>query len=232
MVGGGGSLLNESYSGRTTAEDDRAVSETLHDVGALSSPFGLAGGAVGYAVDGREGMRNGAAIGNVAHLGHGLARFGTARLGPGTSRALSADPTVTTAASNVEYAATTLSRGTSTIVAHGAPGLIQNASGAVVPISDLAPTINGSSAGRVVLFACDIGQDAQAVQGLANATGRAIRAFTTPVSAGNVTTLNGVTHGKQLAQYIEKLPQYLSPNLYLSPNVVAPGAALASGAIR
>ncbi len=234
MVGGGGSLLNESYSGRTTAEEDRAVSDTLHDVGALSSPFGLAGGAVGYAVDGREGMRKGAGIGNVAHLGHGLARFGMARFGPGTSMALSADPVVTTAASNVEYAATTLAPGTSTIVAHGAPGLIQNASGVVVPISDLAPTINASSSGRVVLFACNIGQDAQATQGLANATGRAVRAFTTPVSAGNVTTLNGVTYGSpmQVAQYIESLPQYLSPYLYLSPNIVAPGAALGSGGTR
>ena len=33
MVGGGGALLHESYAGRTTAEDDKAVSDTLHDVG-------------------------------------------------------------------------------------------------------------------------------------------------------------------------------------------------------
>ncbi len=236
MVGGGGSLLNESYSGRTSAAEDRAVSETLHDVGAVSSPFGMAGGAIGYAVDGREGMRTGAMIGNVTHIGHGIARFGISRLGSGTSMALSADPVVANAVTNIEYAAS-ITPGTTTMVAHGGPGIIQTSAG-IIPIGELAPAINATSSGRVVVFACSVGGDAPAVQTLANATGRSIRAFSTPVGSGNTTILNGVEYwnaassASEAATFIDVAPQYLSPYLNFTPNVVAPAAAAASGASR
>jgi hypothetical protein len=204
MVGGGGALLDASYAGRTTAAEDKAVSDTLHDVGALSSPFGAAGGVIGYAVNGREGMRTGAAIGNVAHLGQGLVRFGAARLAPGTTAAFSAAPEVVEAAQGAKFSAS-ISRGVFGIAAHGGPGVVENAAGAAVPISDLAPMINGSSAGRIVLLACDVGQDANGVQALSNATGRSIRAFQVPISNWNVNINNVLMRplsAGQVAQYI------------------------------
>jgi RHS repeat-associated protein len=234
LVGGGASLVNESYSGRTTAEEDSAVSGTLHDVGALSSPFGLAGGAVGYAVDGREGMRTGALIGNVAHLGHGVLRFGVARLAPGTTTALSPAPEIADLAQGTQFSAS-VSPGVLGIASHGAPGVVESATGAAIPISDLAPMINGSSAGRIVLLACDVGQDANAVQGLANSTGRSIRAFQGPISTWNVNINNVLAKplsAGQAVQFIDAVPQYLSPYLFLSPNIAAPAAAAGSGATR
>ncbi len=77
MAGGSAGLMYQSYSGNTTAEEDRQTMEFLSDVGLVgSSPFGLAGGAIGYAVNGREGMRTGALIGNIAQIGYTGAQLG------------------------------------------------------------------------------------------------------------------------------------------------------------
>src|SRR5690606_27170165 len=136
MLGGGMGLMGASYSGYTTAEQDQEISDTLHDVGALSSPFGLVGRGVGYAIDGREGMRTGALIGNVGHLGHGLARYGMSRAASGSARELSSDARLIR---DMNRMRPTVPAGNSVIGSHGAPGVFQTSQGAMAPIADLAP---------------------------------------------------------------------------------------------
>lgn len=88
---GGATLLTASYTGHTTAEQDARWQGALTDAALVaSSPGSLVGGAIGYAVDGREGMRTGAIIGGVAEgvisLGIGGARL-LMRPGPGLNPA-------------------------------------------------------------------------------------------------------------------------------------------------
>ncbi len=73
---GSGILLTASYTGHTTAQEDRRWSEALSDAALVaSSPGSAIGGGIGYAVNGREGMRTGALIGGVAE---GVASLGVA----------------------------------------------------------------------------------------------------------------------------------------------------------
>jgi RHS repeat-associated protein len=85
---GSGVLLTASYTGHTTAEEDRRWQDALGDAALVaSSPGSLVGGGIGYAVDGREGMRTGAMIGGlvegVASLGVAGARAASLKAGPG-----------------------------------------------------------------------------------------------------------------------------------------------------
>lgn len=235
MLGGGMGLMGASYSGYTTAEEDRAVSETLHDVGALSSPFGLVGGGVGYAIDGREGMRTGALVGNVTHLGHGLARYGMARAASGSARELSSDANLVNSMNTLRP---TVPAGNAVIGSHGTSGAFQTTAGAMAPIADLAPTIQAAPHGSVTILACNVGQDAAAAQALANQTGRSVRVFSDIVGANNFNqvwtyapTATGLTHSG-FTTGTTFLPQYLSPFLNLSPNIAAPAANISSEAAR
>jgi len=85
---GSTALLTASYSGYTTAEEDRRYSEALSDAALVaSSPGSLIGGGIGFAVDGREGMRTGAMIGGFTEAGVSLGVAGyrsmTMRAGQG-----------------------------------------------------------------------------------------------------------------------------------------------------
>lgn len=233
MVGGSSTLMTASYSGHTSAETDREVTQALHDVGSLSSPFGLAGGAVGYAVDGREGMRTGATIGNVIHLGHGLARFGVARLASGSTNAITTgDAAVNNAVSTMNTAGGA-GRGTSVLVSHGnASGQVMSSSGVMAPLADILPVIESSPHGNVVVLACKIGQNPQAVQSLANSSGRAVTAYQGLVSSGTNSLVNVTSSAGVPAAAVTRVPQYLSPYLNLSPNVATPAANITSGATR
>lgn len=65
--------LGMSYSGATTANQDKKMKEILSDTLGLSSPGGLVGGAIGAATadDPVQGMRTGSLIGGFAELGIG-----------------------------------------------------------------------------------------------------------------------------------------------------------------
>ncbi len=84
---GGGVLMASSYSGHTTAEDDRRWTEAFTDAAMVaSSPGSAIGGGIGYAVKGREGMRTGAMVGGLVE---GVAAIGASmRAGSG----LAAEP--------------------------------------------------------------------------------------------------------------------------------------------
>lgn len=88
---GGAALLTASYTGHTTAEQDARWQGALTDAALVaSSPGSAIGGAIGYAANGREGMRTGAMIGGLAEgfisLGVGGARA-LMRPGPGLNPA-------------------------------------------------------------------------------------------------------------------------------------------------
>lgn len=83
---GSGVLLAASYSGHTTAEEDRKWTGALSDAALVaSSPGSLIGGGVGYAVNGREGMRTGALVGGLAEgvISLGAAGIRSAGMKPG-----------------------------------------------------------------------------------------------------------------------------------------------------
>ena len=90
---GSAGLLTASYAGYTSAETDRVWQTGLSDFALVaSSPGSLLGGAIGYAANGREGMRTGAMIGGitegVAALGYGAARAVSMRAGAGLAEPL------------------------------------------------------------------------------------------------------------------------------------------------
>lgn len=227
--------LTASYAGATTAEQDARVVRGLHTVGALSSPGGLVGGTIGSMVadDPQQGLQTGSLIGGVAELGTGVARFGLARLSGGSVTPLvSGDAAVTTAVGKITPAATAAT-GTSVLVSHGGVGpggaIVLTQSG-IQPLSSLASVVQSSPHGRSVLLMCSVGQDAAAVQSLANATGRSITAYAGKVSA-HTTSLTSVTNAAGVpVSAVTRAPEYLSPYLNLTPNVAAPGAAVSSGA--
>lgn len=68
-----GVQLGVSYSGQTTAEQDRQAQEALDTTLNLSSPASLAGGAIGSGIadDPLQGLQTGAAVGGVVDLAHG-----------------------------------------------------------------------------------------------------------------------------------------------------------------
>ena len=73
---GSGALLTASYTGHTTAEEDRRYQTALSDAATVaSSPGSAIGGGIGYAINGVEGMRTGALIGGI---GEGVASLGVA----------------------------------------------------------------------------------------------------------------------------------------------------------
>lgn len=167
--------LGASYSGHTTAEQDRRTTEGLNTVSSLSSPFGLVGGATGAMIadDPQEGLQTGALVGNVADLGYGLTRFGMSRMASGSYSQLSPDPKLAYQASVMPP---TVPRGTYVLSTHGTPGMVDMA-GTMVPVSELAPMIQASPNGRITVLACNVANDARAVQSLANQTGRSITAY-------------------------------------------------------
>ena len=229
--------LGASYSGATTAQQDREMTGVLQTVGSLSSPLGLTGGAIGTVVadNPEQGLSTGAFVGNVAELGVGGVRFGMASWSRGATVPLTSNAPEIVGLANRMSSSVAGAGGTMAVAAHGAPGLVQTASGAVVPISELAPIIQSAPQGRVVILACQVGQDAQAVQALANTTGRSVTAFSSNISTWNTTLgrmlLRPVSAGVP-ATSITRVPQYLSPYLSLTPNIAAPGAAAASGLAR
>jgi hypothetical protein len=89
-----GALLTGSYTGHTSAEEDRRYSAALSDAAMVaSSPGSAIGGGIGYAVNGREGMKKGALIGGLSEgvlsLGvAGIRAAGMARAGPGLAEPL------------------------------------------------------------------------------------------------------------------------------------------------
>jgi len=225
--------LTASYSGSTTAQQDRETSGTLHTVGSLSSPLGLTSGTAGMMIadDPRRGLETGALVGNVAELGVGVGRFGMARWSTGTARELSNDAGLIKDMAQLEP---TVPRGVTVIGSHGSPGMYQTFGGSMAPISDLAPMVQGGSQGRVMLLMCNVGHDPAAVQALSNSTGRSITAYTNGVGSSNyyrVWAFTGRT-ATHIAPATVFSPQYLSPFLSLTPNVAAPGAATLSGATR
>jgi len=228
--------LGVSYSGGTTAAQDAEMRHALNTVSSLSSPGGLVGGTVGVAVDGERGLERGALIGNVAELGTGVARFGISRFSGGSYRMLSPDPALAGQASTF---APTVPRGVQVLSTHGIPGMV-DVGGTLVPVGELAPTIQSTAGGRAVVLACNVGHDPAAVQALANETGRSITAYTNFVGANdynNIVSFAG-THltGPVLPPVVTGLatptvfnPTYLSPFLSLTPNVAAPAAATVGG---
>jgi len=85
---GSGVLLAASYSGHTTAEEDRKWTGALSDAALVaSSPGSAIGGGIGAIVSGREGMRKGAFIGGltegVISLGVAGVRAVSMKAGPG-----------------------------------------------------------------------------------------------------------------------------------------------------
>ncbi|MFE7077104.1 SpvB/TcaC N-terminal domain-containing protein [Streptomyces sp. NPDC057620] len=89
---GSAALLTASYTGHTTAEEDARWQGALSDAAMVaSSPGSALGGAIGYAANGREGMRTGALIGGLAEgaisLGVGAARWAGMRPGAGLNPA-------------------------------------------------------------------------------------------------------------------------------------------------
>jgi RHS repeat-associated protein len=227
--------LGASYSGHTTAEQDRQTSETLHTIGSLSSPLGLTGGVAGQMIadNPEEGLRRGALIGNISELGIGGVRFGAARFFPGSARELSSEAALISDMAQLE---STVPRGVAVIGSHGSPGMYQTAAGAMAPISDLAPMIQSGPQGRVMLLMCNVGHDPAAVQALSNQTGRSVTAFTDFVGALNynnvriVVDVGGVATDLGAAAPTIFNPQYLSPYLSLAPNIAAPATTTLSGA--
>jgi hypothetical protein len=226
--------LGVSYSGQTTAQQDQQMTHAIQTTASLSSPGGLVGGTIGVAVadDPERGLRNGALIGGLTEVGTGVVRFGVARLAPGSTTAFTSNaPEIVDLANKTRASAQ--ASGVYGIAAHGAPGIVENAAGAAVPISDLAPMIQSAPNGRVVLLACDVAGDPAAVQSLANQTGRSVTAFSSPISTWN-TNVNNVLQvpvaAGNPAPFMTAMPQYLSPYLNFTPNVAAPAAVTLSGA--
>ncbi|TWF41773.1 RHS repeat-associated protein [Chitinophaga polysaccharea] len=229
--------LGVSYSGGTTAAQDREMQHALSTVSSLSSPGGLVGGTVGAAVDGDRGLQRGALIGNVAELGYGVTNFGISRFSGGAARELSSD---TGLISNMATMEPTVPRGVFVIGSHGEPGLFQTTAGTMAPIGELAPMIQSAPQGRITLLMCNVAHDPAAVQALSNETGRSITAYTNFVGSVNYNSVVSFagTHTTGLVQpsVITGVaspsvfnPTYLSPYLSLTPNVAAPAAATVGG---
>jgi RHS repeat-associated protein len=222
--------LGGSYLGFTTARQDRDLADGLHTVGSLSSPLGLVGSVAGMSLaeNPMQGFRTGALVGNVAEFGVGGARFSMAKWSAGSAVELSSDVGLI---SDMAHLESTVPRGVFVIGSHGAPGMYQTASGAMAPISELAPMIQSAPQGRVMLLMCNVARDRAAVQALSNTTGRRLIGFTDFVGSNNFSKVWVMVGDapKMLAKASTFTPQYVSPFLNLTPNIAAPGAATLSG---
>lgn len=221
--------LGASYSGATTARQDAELKGTLNKVSSLSSPMSLVGGAVGTGIAGEKGLEKGALIGGVTELGFGLTRYGLSKFSQGSALELSSD---TALISDMAQLESTVPRGVQVIGSHGRPGLYKTYGGSYAPISELAPLIQSGPQGRVMILMCNVGKDPAAIQALANTTGRSITAFTNKVGAVNYNKIWAFTgqNATHIAPPSVFNPQYLSPYLNLTPNVIAPAATTAGGA--
>ncbi len=226
-----GVQLSMSYSGQTTAEQDRGMREAISTTASLSSPGGLVGGTIWMTVtdDPMEGLQTGAMVGGLTEMGYGFGRYGLSRFAQGTGRELSSDAALI---NDMRLMSSTVPRGVSVVGSHGSPGMFQTAAGNMQPISELAPLIQSSPHGRTMLLMCNVGNDPAAVHALANTTGRSITAFTEVVGSVNYNQVWGFTGNvaTHIAPPSVFNPQYTSPFLSLWPNVVAPGAAVVNSA--
>jgi hypothetical protein len=182
----GATNLALSYSGQTTAQQDREIVHAANTTLALSSPGGLIGGTTGLLITGDErGLQRGALIGGVTEAGYGLTRLGAAAFRSGSFTQLSTDPALAGQATTMQG---TIPRGTMVLSTHGGPGIVEVA-GNYLPVQDLGPMITAGNPARVTVLACEVGQNAASVQQLANAVGRPVTVYTQVVGAN---TFNNV----------------------------------------